>query len=256
VAGAVETGRVTDVLWLLAAGVLAGIVSVVASLASLVSYPALLAVGLTPLAANVTNTTALVAVGFGSAAGAQPELAGQRSRLWRLGTLNAIGGAVGAVLLLVTPESAFEAVVPWLIAGASVVLLLGPRLRRGAPRAREDSRLLQAGVVAVAVYTGYFGAAGGVLALAVLTALLDQPFARTIAIKNVVSAVANGVAALAFAVFGPVDWAAVVPLALGFLAGGWIGPGLVRRLPGGPLRVFIGLCGIGVAVKLALDTYG
>ncbi|HEY6748368.1 MAG TPA: sulfite exporter TauE/SafE family protein [Mycobacteriales bacterium] len=245
----------SDVAWLYAAGVLAGVVSVVAGLASLVSYPALLALGLPPLAANVTNTTALVFVGVGSAAGSRPELAGQRARLWRLGLLNVAGGAIGAALLLLTPASAFEAVAPWLIAGASVVLLLGPRLRRGDPGGREDRRLLRVGVLAVAVYTGYFGAAGGVLALAVLTALLNLPLARTIAIKNVISAVANGVAALAFALFGPVDWSAVPPLALGFFAGGWIGPKLVRRLPAGPLRVFIGLCGLGIAVKLGVDAY-
>jgi uncharacterized membrane protein YfcA len=245
---------VSEVFWLFGAGVLAGIVSVVASLASLVSYPALLAVGLPPLAANVTNTTALVFVGFGAAAGSRPELAGQRHRLWRLALLNAVGGAAGAALLLLTPASAFEAAVPWLVAGASIVLLLGPRLRRG-PGGREDSRWLRIGVLAVAVYTGYFGAAGGVLALAVLTALLDLPLARTIAIKNVVSAVANAVAAVAFALFGPVSWTAVLPMALGFLVGGRIGPGLVRRLPDGPLRVFIGLCGLGVAVKLGLDAY-
>jgi uncharacterized protein len=244
-----------DVAWLYAAGVLAGVVSVVAGLASLVSYPALLAIGLSPLAANVTNTTALVFVGFGSAAGSRPELAGQRSRLWRLGLLNAAGGAIGAALLLLTPASAFEAVVPWLIAGASVLLLVGPRLQRGDAVDREGSRVLRAVVLAVAVYTGYFGAAGGVLALAALTALLDLPLARTIAIKNVISAAANAAAALAFALFGPVDWTSVGPLALGFLTGGWIGPALVRRLPGGPLRVFIALCGLAVAAKLALDTY-
>jgi uncharacterized membrane protein YfcA len=246
---------VSEVLWLFGAGVLAGIVSVVASLASLVSYPALLAVGLAPVAANVTNTTALVFVGFGAAAGSRPELAGQRRRLWRLGVLNAVGGAGGAALLLLTPASAFEAVVPWLIAGASIVLLLGPRLR-GGPGGREDSRWLRIGVLAVAVYTGYFGAAGGVLVLAVLTAMLDLPLARTIAIKNVISAVANAAAALAFALFGPVSWSAVLPLALGFLLGGRIGPGLVRRLPEGPLRVFIALCGLGVALTLGFDAYG
>jgi uncharacterized protein len=244
-----------DVAWLYAAGVLAGVVSVVAGLASLVSYPALLAIGLSPLAANVTNTTALVFVGFGSAAGSRPELVGQRSRLWRLGLLTAAGGGIGAALLLLTPASAFEAVVPLLIAGASVVLLVGPRLQRGDAADREGSRVLRAVVLAVAVYTGYFGAAGGVLALAALTALLDLPLARTIAIKNVISAAANAVAALAFALFGPVDWTAVGPLALGFLTGGWIGPALVRRLPSGPLRVFVALCGLAVAAKLALDTY-
>ncbi len=88
-----------------------------------------------------------------------------------------------------------------------------------------------------------------------LTALLNQALARTIAIKNVISAVANGVAAIAFAVFGPVAWSAVAPLAVGFLTGGWIGPSLVRRLPAGPLRIAIGLCGLAVAAKLALATY-
>ena len=245
----------SEVGWLFAAGVLAGVVSVVASLASLISYPALLAVGLPPLAANVTNTTALVFVGFGSAAGSRPELSGQRARLTRLGLLNALGGGAGAVLLLLTPAAAFEAAVPWLIAGASLVLLAGPRLQRGPPGSRDGSAWLQAGVIGVAVYTGYFGAAGGVLVLAVLTALLDEPLVRTIALKNVISSVANAVAAVTFALFGPVDWSAVPPLAAGFLLGGWLGPTLVRRLPSDALRVFIALCGLGVAVKLGFDTY-
>jgi uncharacterized membrane protein YfcA len=246
---------VSDVAWLLSAGVLAGVVSVVASLASLISYPALLAVGLPPLAANVTNTTALVFVGPGASAGSRPELRGQGRRLVRLCLLGALGGGAGAALLLLTPASAFEAIVPWLVGAASVVLLAGPRLTRAAPGGREHSPVLNAGVAGVSVYTGYFGAAGGVLVLAVLTALLDEPLARTIALKNVVSSVANAVAAVAFALFGPVDWAAMVPLAAGFLIGSWIGPAVVRRLPADGLRVFIALCGLGVAVKLGIDTY-
>ena len=250
-----EAGSVSEVGWLLAAGVLAGVVSVVASLASLISYPALLAVGLPPLAANVTNTAALVFVGLGSSAGSRAELTGQGRRLLRLCLLNAAGGGAGAALLLLTPASAFEVLVPWLVAGASMVLLAGPRLHRDAPGGREDSSWLLAGVFGVAVYTGYFGAAGGVLVLAVLTALLDEPLVRTIAMKNVVSSVANAVAAVAFAFFGPVDWSAAAPLAVGFLVGGWIGPAVVRRLPSDALRVFISLCGLGVAVKLGIDTY-
>ncbi len=247
-------GAVVEAGWLFAAGVLAGVVSVVAGLASLVSYPALLAAGLSPLAANVTNTVALVGVGFGAAASSGPELRGQRSRLWRLGLLNAAGGGIGAALLLLTPATAFEAAVPVLIAAASLVLVAPARWRR--PAGREGSRWLQAGAVGVAVYTGYFGAAGGILALAVLTALLDQPLARTIAVKNVVSAAANAVAAVAFALFGPVVWTAVLPLAAGFLVGGGLGPLLVRRLPAEPLRVAVALCGLAVATALAFDTYG
>ena len=246
-----------DVLWLVGAGVLAGIVSVVASLATLVSYPALLAVGLSPLSANVTNTMALVSVGLGSALGAKPELADQRARLVRLGLLNAAGGGIGAALLLLTPASAFEAAVPWLVAAASAVLLAPARLRRfGRDEDRETSVGLQAVVFAVAVYTGYFGAAGGVLVLAALTAMLAEPIARLIAMKNVISSAANAVAAVAFAVFGPVSWAAVLPLAAGFFVGGAIGPSIVRRLPGEPLRVGIALCGLGVAVTLGWDAYG
>lgn len=244
-----------DIAWLFAIGLTAGVVSVVASLATLVSYPALLALGMPPLTANVTNTTALIFVGFGSAAGSRPELAGQGRRVLRLSLLNAGGGAVGAVLLLVTPAEAFEAAVPALIALAALVLLAGQWLRPEAPEGREGNVWLLAAVFAVAVYTGYFGAAGGVLALAVLTALLNQPLASTVAVKNIISAVANAVAAVAFAVFGPVDWSAVPPLAAGFLLGGWIGPAIVRRLPGEALRVAIALCGLGVAVKLGFDTY-
>ena len=114
-------------------------------------------------------------------------------------------------------------------------------------------RLLRVAALAVAVYTGYFGAAGGVLQLAVLTALLEQPLARTIALKNVVSGVATAVAAVAFAVFAPVSWSAALPLGAGFLVGGRIGPLLVRRLPAAPLRVAVALAGLAVAVRLALQ---
>lgn len=245
-----------DVGFLFAAGILAGVVSIVASLATLVSYPALLAVGLSPLSANVTNTMALVSVGVGAAAGSRPELTGQRSRLVRLAVLNAAGGAAGAVLLLLTPDGAFEAAVPWLIGGASAVLLLPARWRRAhTDTDRSGSVGLQALVFSVAVYTGFFGAAGGVLVLAVLTVLLAEPLARLIAMKSVISSAANLTAALIFAAFGPVSWVHLLPLAAGFFVGGWIGPGIVRRLPGEPLRVFIALCGLGVAVTLGWDAY-
>lgn len=254
----------SDILLLLGAGVLAGVVSTVVSLASVVSYPALLAVGLPPLAANVTNTVALVFTGVGAAAGSQPELAGQGARVRRLGLITALGGATGAALLLLTPPHAFEAVAPILIAGASLLLLLQPRItqlrnRRNPERAVEGESERSPGLLAalfvVAIYVGYFGAAGGVLMLTVLAAMLDQSLARTNAVKNAISGLANAVAALGFAAFGPVQWAAVVPLAVGFLAGGWMGPAVVRRLPGQRLRILVGVCGLLVAVRLSVSTY-
>lgn len=107
----------------------------------------------------------------------------------------------------------------------------------------------------MAVYVGNFGAAGGILLLAVLSAMLDQPMANINAIKNVVNGLANATAAIIFAAFGPVRWAAAAPLAVGFLVGGWLGPALVRRVPGPLLRTVIGLFGIALAVRLGISAY-
>jgi uncharacterized membrane protein YfcA len=244
------------ILALLGAGTLAGVFSTVAALASVVSYPVLLALGLPPVSANVTNTVALVFTGAGAAAGSRRELAGQGALVLRLGLLAAAGGAGGAALLLLTPASAFEAVAPWLIGVASVLLIVQPMVAALYARpGGERSWSLRAGLAAVGVYVGYFGAAAGILLLAVLSAMLDQPLARVNAVKNVVSGLANAAAALGFALFGPVRWAAVVPLAAGFLAGGWLGPALARRLPARALRLGVGLCGLALAVRLGLDAY-
>jgi uncharacterized membrane protein YfcA len=238
---------------LLGVGVLAGIVSTVASLASVVSYPALLALGLGPVSANVTNTVALMFTAVGAAAGSRPELAGQGRRVLRLGLLTAAGGGTGAALLLLTPARGFEFIAPVLIALGSLVILRRPVPAR--PADPVAGWLSQAGVFAVAVYIGYFGAAGGVLMLAVLIRLFRQSLARTNALKNTISGLANAVAGVGFAIFGPVQWAAALPLAAGFLVGGWIGPALVRRLPAAALRVFVGICGLAVAVRLGVSAY-
>jgi uncharacterized protein len=254
---------------LLVAGIAAGIVSTVVSLASVVSYPVLLALGLSPLSANMTNTVSLVFTGAGAAAGSRPELSGQGRRLRRLGPVAAVGGGAGAALLLVTPADTFERVAPVLIGLASLTLMLprparraggaGGRAGNGAAgekgRSREHSRPLLAAMFSVAIYVGYFGAAGGILMLAVLTAMLAEPIVRANAVKNVMSGLANTVAAITFAILGQVDWAAVAPLAAGFLIGGWTGPALVRRLPGQVMRVGVGVCGVGVAVKLGIAAY-
>jgi uncharacterized membrane protein YfcA len=246
----------TQAFILLGAGLLGGLVSTVASVASVVSYPILLALGLPPLAANVTNTVALLFTGAGSVLGSRPELAGQRSRVLRLCAVTAAGGATGAAILLLAPASAFSVVVPVLIGGASVVLIVQPRLRSLSPTpGAERSWGRYAVVFAVSVYTGYFGAAGGVLVLAVLCTMLIEPLVRINAIKNAMTGAANGVAAILFAVFAPVHWSYVPLLAVGFLVGGFVGPKVIRHLPVGPLRIFIAVAGIGLAVKLGWSAY-
>lgn len=244
--------------WLVLAGVGAGLTGSVAGLASLVSYPALLAAGLPPLAANVTNTVALFGVTGGTVAGSQRELRGQGRRALRLAALSLVGGTAGAALLLLTPEGAFEAVVPWLVGLGAALLLLRDRIRawtaerRLRTRSAGGSRLRWVLVVlALGVYGGYFGAGVGIIALAALSFERVEPLAVTNAVKNVATGAANGAAAVAYLVFAPVDWSAALALGCGAVVGGLIGPAIVRVAPEKPLRILVGLAGLALAVHLA-----
>jgi uncharacterized membrane protein YfcA len=242
-------------LLLVLAGVGAGLTGSIAGLASLVSYPALLAAGLPPVTANITNTVAMLGTTAGGAAGARPELAGQRRSIVPLCVITTVGGACGGLVLLLTPSGAFTAIVPWLIGGASVVLMAGPRLRRLAAGA-EHRGLSPATAVAaffIGSYGGYFGAAAGVLMLALLVSVWNQPLARTNAAKNLVTGSANLLAAIIFAVTGKVDWPAALAVCLGSLGGAWLGSTLVRHLPPTPLRIGIGIAGLGLAAVLAFS---
>jgi uncharacterized membrane protein YfcA len=245
-------------LLLVAAGFAAGLCGTTAGLASLFSYPALLAAGLPPLAANVTNTVALTVSSVGAAAGSRTELTGQAPTLRRFAPVVLLGGGAGAALLLLTPPGAFATVVPVLIAAASLALLAQPWLRRAAERhgaGRTGTRAvpagLFAGMFAVSAYGGYFGAAAGVLMLALLLVGLPLSLLQGNALKNVLLGLANAVAAVGFAAVGPVDWAAVAPMAAGLLVGARLGPAVARRLPATGLRITIGVAGLGLAAALA-----
>jgi uncharacterized membrane protein YfcA len=246
----------TSLLVLLLAGMGAGLAGTVTGLASLVSYPALLAVGLSPLTANVTNTVALSCNALGAAAGSQPELRGQRAQVLRLGAVCVVGGAVGAGLLLLTPGGAFQRIVPWLIALASLLILARPvLLRAGTAALGHRHPVVVAGMFGAAVYAGYFGAAAGVVMLALLSAVTPDSHARVNALKNVVLGLGNATAAIGFAVLGPVSWTAALPLAIGFFGGGLLGPRIVRRLPTNALRVVIAVLGLALALRLGWQAY-
>jgi hypothetical protein len=242
---------------LVGAGIAAGLSGTMAGLASLFSYPALLAAGLPATSANVTNTVSLALSSLSSMASSRPELRGQGALLRRFGVLCVLGGAAGAGLLLLTPPGIFTRIVPFLVGGSSVVILLGDRLARlFAPSTADGHRpLVLIGVFAVAVYGGYFGAAAGVLMIALLLSALPETLVGVSALKNVLLALSNVVAAVGFAVFGPVAWATTVPLTLGLLVGNWIGPSIARRLPIPLLRWGIALAGLGLAVKLGWDAF-
>ncbi|MBJ7336186.1 sulfite exporter TauE/SafE family protein [Mycolicibacterium sp.] len=246
-----------DAALLFVAGIGGGLVGSIAGLASLTTYPALLLIGLPPVTANVTNTVALVFNGVGSVSASLPELRGQRAVLVRLVPAALVGGAAGAALLLTIPAEGFENVVPILLAAAAIAIALPQRARiTAAPR--RASRILVEGVavLAICVYGGFFGAAAGVLMLALFLRTGSDSLADANATKNVILGVANGVAAVVFIVFAPIHWLAVVPLGIGCLLGSRLGPAIVRRAPATPLRLMIAAAGLALAVKLGLDTYG
>lgn len=239
-------------LLLVVAGIGAGVVGTVAGLASLVSYPALLAFGLPPLAANVSNTTAMTAVGVGSVLGARHELRGHGRRVVVLGAVAGCGAAVGAVLLLAAPASTFEAVVPWLVAlGAALLLFRDPLRTWAATRRPGDRRTFGFAMTGAGVYSGYFGAGAGIIVLALLSLRYSDPFHVSNAMKTLITGAGNVVATALYVVVAPVSWAAVVPIAIGMLVGGIAGPRIARRLPERALRITIGLLGLGLAAWLA-----
>lgn len=239
---------------LLVAGFGAGLVGYSAGLASLISYPALLAVGLPPLAANVSNSVALTGSTIGGLLTSGPELRPQLARVIRFSCASALGGIAGAVLLLRAPAGTFEQIVPWLVAFASVVLLARPLLRRlRAERIGEQHPGLLVLVMVICIYGGYFGAAAGVLLLATFGAVLSDEYASFNALKAVVLGSANIAASVIFIIAGPVQLAAVIPLAIGCLIGSAVGPPIVRRLPETPLRIAVGIAGLILAIKLFLD---
>ncbi|MBO0677414.1 sulfite exporter TauE/SafE family protein [Mycolicibacterium sp. S2-37] len=244
-------------VFLIVAGVVGGLTGSIAGLASVATYPALLLVGLPPVAANVTNTVAVVFNGVGSIWGSLPELRGRSGWLKRIVPGAVLGGATGAVLLLSTPAEGFEKLVPVLIAVASVAILIprrAPATSDDEPRSRWAAHAGVAAVFIVCIYGGYFGAAAGVLLLALLLRA-GETMPHASADKNVILGTSNLTAAALFVFLAPVHWPAVLTLGVGCLVGSRLGPIVVRHSPAGPLRVVIGVAGLALAVELGLDAY-
>lgn len=222
--------------------------------ASLVSYPALLLVGLPAVSANIANSVAGVAIGLGAVPASRTELKGAAGRLWSWCALVAAGSALGAGLLLITPEELFAWAVPFLVLAGALAVLTAPALnRRRAMAAPARHRgVFWGGLLAVAVYVGYFGAGAGVMLLALFVLSAEPDLLRANAYKNALLLAGEVVMTVGFVAAGAVPWAAVLPLAAGFLIGGAIGPGVARRLPADRLRVLIGCGGIALALWLLL----
>jgi uncharacterized membrane protein YfcA len=257
------------------AGIAAGMINVVVGSGTLITFPTLLAFNFPPVLANVSNNVGLIPGSLTGAWGYRAELTGQRDRALKLGSASLGGGIVGAILLLVLPAGAFEAIVPVLIGIALVMVILQPQLSKWVARRQRAS--VQAGAAALdasssenlqrtgsggwvlwflvfctGIYGGYFGAAQGVLLLGLLGVVLGDTMQRVNAVKNILAALVNGVAAIVFIIVSHVDWTVAGIIAVGSVLGGLIGARVGRKLSPWGLRIVIICVGIAALVKLLI----
>jgi uncharacterized membrane protein YfcA len=247
-----------EIVAIFLAGVAAGTINTVVGSGTLITFPTLLAFGVPPVTANVSNTVGLVPGSLSGAIGYRRELEGQTARLVRLGTASLIGGVTGAVLLLVLPAKAFEMIVPLLIGLGCVLVVLQPRISawvavraeaRGRERHPHGSVWVWSLVALAGVYGGYFGAAQGVLLMAILGVGLQETMQRNNATKNVLALIVNLVAAIVFVFVAHVDWAVAGLIAVGAVIGGQIGAHVGRRLHPTVLRWVIVTVGVVALVR-------
>ena len=255
------------------AGVWAGAINTVVGSGTLVTFPTLLALGVPPVTANISNNIGLVPGSVAGAVGYRRELEGQRSRVLRLLLASITGGLLGAGLLLVLPPGAFEAVVPGLILLGVVLVVLQPWLSKveaeraearrtdGDAPPRDGAWWVWPGVLAAGVYGGYFGAAQGVLLMAVLGIGINESLQRLNAVKNVLASFVNAMAGLLFVLvtqldlFGidaEIDWLLVLLIGSGSVVGGLLGASIGRRLPPFVLRAVIVVVGLVAVVAIVI----
>jgi uncharacterized membrane protein YfcA len=244
-----------EVLAIFAAGIVAGTINTVVGSGTLFTFPVLLGFGYAPVVANVSNTVGLVPGSATGAFGYRRELAGQRRRVLALSVASVTGGITGAVLLLSLPASAFKAIVPLFIALALVLIVMQPRLSGWLAARRPQGRqvpgpLATLGVFAGGIYGGYFGAAQGILVLAILTLSLDDDLQRLNAVKVVLTGLVNLVSGLVFVLAAHVAWAPAALIAAGSTLGGVLGARVGRRLAPGVLRAVIVVVGVVAIVRL------
>ncbi len=247
-----------EVVSILLAGMAAGTINVIVGSGTLITFPTLLLFGYPPVAANMSNSLGLVAGGFTGVYGYRAELKGQRRQLRLLLPASFAGGVSGALLLLLLPPDAFQAIVPVLIGIAALLVVFGPAIQRRAARAHPDREtptrhwLLVGGVGVAGVYGGYFGAAQGVLLVGLMNVLMTLGLQQINAIKNVLTTVVNLVAAVTFMIvaWSAIRWEVAGLIAAGALTGGYVGARVGRRMPPWLLRTLIVVISIVAITKI------
>ena len=239
------------------AGILCGAVNSIAGGGSLILFPAMLVTGMSPLAANVTNSVATWPGYAGGVFGFRPQLVGQRSRMPPLILAALLGSTTGGILLLVTPSGAFDVVVPVLILLAAGLLAFQPSIKKMVGEPREGGRVWTVqfpAMVAAAIYGGYFGAALGVIILGVLALTVPDTLRRLNALKGVMSLVNGTISLLIFSFFAPVNWTVAAIAAPMTLIGGYLGARIARYVNETALRWSV--VGLGVAIAVYLFVTG
>jgi uncharacterized membrane protein YfcA len=242
-----------ELLAVAAAGAAAGAANSVAGGGALITFPTMVALGLPPLSANVTNTVGIVPASIGGALGYADLLREQGERFTRLLAPLLLGAAAGSAALLLTSNEAFEAIVPVLIAASCLLLLLQPRLTpRISHAGNERSPFLIAGIAFCGAYQAYFGSAVSILVLALLALFVTDTLQHLNGLKIILAGASNLLAALVFAFLAPVDWRFALTIMVSSFAGGRLGAHYARRIPSDPLRISIAVAGLLVAAVLAL----
>jgi len=245
-----------ELLAVAAAGAAAGAANSVAGGGALITFPTMVALGLPPLSANVTNTVGIVPASIGGALGYSDLLREQGQRFARLLPPLLLGAAVGSAALLLTSDQAFEAIVPALIAGSCLLLLFQPRLVPHIAHAgNERSPYLLAGVAFCGAYNAYFGSAVSILLFAILALFVADTLQHLNGMKIVLAGCSNLLAAVIFAFLAPVEWSYVAVLMASSLLGGRVGAHYARRIPSDPLRISIAAIGLAVAAVLAVRAF-
>ena len=236
---------------LVLAGVGAGIVGYLVGLASLVSYPVMVALGIPPVLANTSNTVALLGAGAGSVAKAWRRMLQVKVYpLWPQLLVSLVGGAVGGWLLIVADPAVFEAVVPWLVLTGTVLVMLSPRINGAVTKHRLALWAFLAILLLITIYGGYFGAGAGVLFFALCVLATPMSAHDAVLMKTPMLLVSNMAAALIFITRGQVNWPAAIAVGVGAFAGGYVAPIIQRYIPENVMRWMVAVGGLVMTVWL------
>ncbi|MCV3742278.1 sulfite exporter TauE/SafE family protein [Lentilactobacillus hilgardii] len=244
-----------SIIYLVLMSLLAGILTGIVGMASLTLYPVLISVGIPPITANATITVAQVGAGLGTVLSSLRELHCHWKQALKIAILNTVGGIFGAFILIHSSNNGFKKVVPIFILLAGLMILTPKRKDTHSVADKWRLPINWLGIFLVGIYNGYFGAASGLLMIAVLSKIIKEDYAVYNAMRNFASFTNNIFAALMFILMLSIDWAVIIPLLLGLSIGGYIGPIIVRFIPSKVIKITVGVFAVVLAFGLGYEAY-